>query len=221
MRKLGVSCVPPNRARLPATALAVCLRKNDAKLPTARARSRASRRARARRRRRRGARERDRGDRAAAPPRGARSRLVVDVEDLHARLSRLYGHDTEGAKPSSVLARIKKLIWQKTGNQGVRGLEATFRKYAGADENAPPGTTLTLDANELRQALAGCGVRLTLLELEQLVQAFDRDGSGEISLDEFLEGLGGRLNAERSAWSSACTRASRATRASHRARACR
>ena len=200
MRKLGVSCVPPNRARLPATALAVCLRKNDAKLPTARAlevaqavareladdavAARASAIA---------------GDRAAAPPRGARSRLVVDVEDLHARLSRLYGHDTEGAKPSSVLARIKKLIWQKTGNQGVRGLEATFRKYAGADENAPPGTTLTLDANELRQALAGCGVRLTLLELEQLVQAFDRDGSGEISLDEFLEGLGGRLNAERSA----------------------
>ena len=42
-------------------------------------------------------------------------------------------------------------------------------------------------------------MRLTLLELEQLVQAFDRDGSGEISLDEFLEGLGGRLNAERSA----------------------
>ena len=37
--------------------------------------------------------------------------------------------------------------------QFVRGLEATFRKYAGADENAPPGTTLTLDANELREVL--------------------------------------------------------------------
>ena len=51
----------------------------------------------------------------------------------------------------------------------------------------------TLDMNEFKKAMRDLALMLTELEVRQLFQLFDRDGSGTISYDEFMAVLRVRL----------------------------
>jgi Ca2+-binding EF-hand superfamily protein len=56
---------------------------------------------------------------------------------------------------------------------------------------------MVLDPTEFKNGLAKFGVNLSSYEQRYLIMAFDKDGDGNVSLDEFVRALRGSLNARR------------------------
>ena len=114
MHKLNVSSVPPNRPRIPTTALAARLRQLDRSLPEGLA-LRAAKAAESV--------SESSGTNTAGSRRtggGTTSRaMIVDVEEFHKCLAARFGRDTSSAKPSSLFERVRKLIWQQASDGSV------------------------------------------------------------------------------------------------------
>mgnify|MGYP000247621966 CR=1 FL=1 len=69
------------------------------------------------------------------------------------------------------------------------------KKFKIADDNH----SHTLDINEFKKAMHDFRMGLTEDQVKAAWDVFDRDGSGEISYDEFLRSIRGRMNPQREA----------------------
>eukprot|EP01063_Lacrimia_lanifica_P020906 TRINITY_DN28178_c0_g1_i1.p1 TRINITY_DN28178_c0_g1~~TRINITY_DN28178_c0_g1_i1.p1 ORF type:complete len:557 (+),score=228.60 TRINITY_DN28178_c0_g1_i1:72-1742(+) len=90
-----------------------------------------------------------------------------------------------------VMAKIKRCA-MKNGSNGIREMTSAFRKMDANGNNY-------LSLQELRDGFKGLGVPLTDFESKYVLQAFDKDSDGRLSLEEFLTGLRGDLNPRRRA----------------------
>eukprot|EP01062_Namystynia_karyoxenos_P074518 TRINITY_DN71446_c0_g1_i1.p1 TRINITY_DN71446_c0_g1~~TRINITY_DN71446_c0_g1_i1.p1 ORF type:complete len:458 (+),score=147.89 TRINITY_DN71446_c0_g1_i1:103-1476(+) len=94
---------------------------------------------------------------------------------------------------SPLLAKVKRLILRKGGDNGIRALSRAFRVM---DDDGDQ----TLSPDELRNGLAEYGIQLSDAEIARLVTMFDRDRDGRIGITEFLTALRGGISAKRRAY---------------------
>ena len=87
---------------------------------------------------------------------------------------------------AEILAQVRAAL-RKRGAHGIHGIGRTFRNL---DDNGDRG----LDRNDLATGFRDRGLELTPEEIDTLATAFDKDGSGRVSFDEFLAGLRGPMS---------------------------
>jgi|UniRef100_A0A7S4FJY2 Ca2+-binding EF-hand superfamily protein len=106
---------------------------------------------------------------------------VSPSQQVHAEL-RLFGIPTVDA--------LRTKIWKRGGKGGFRGLVRVLRIF---DENG----NKKLDRYELDNALQSYGLYFKAPEMDQIMDYFDTDGSGQITVNEFLRGIRGTMNDSR------------------------
>jgi len=79
--------------------------------------------------------------------------------------------------------------------RGARGIQGIGRKFKIADDN----NSKSLDKEEFKKAMHDFRIGLSDKQVVVAFGAFDRDGSGEISYDEFLRTIRGEMNSTRAA----------------------
>lgn len=82
---------------------------------------------------------------------------------------------------SSLIETLRAACLER-GASGIHGIGRTFRVI---DDNR----SRTLDREELKNGLSDFGVTMTSAEVNQLFNELDKDKSGLISFDEFLQAL--------------------------------
>lgn len=82
---------------------------------------------------------------------------------------------------ASPIERLRNACLQR-GVNGIRMIGRTFRTF---DDNG----SRTLDRNELKNGLLDYGLKMTTAEVYELFDCLDKDKSGSVSFDEFLEAL--------------------------------
>jgi Ca2+-binding EF-hand superfamily protein len=90
----------------------------------------------------------------------------------------------------TTLERVKAKFWQRAGTGGFRTLARILKTL---DDNG----NRQLDCAEMQSGLATYGIRLTDQEAKAVMRAFDKDGSGQVSITEFLRSLRGPMNHRR------------------------
>jgi len=85
--------------------------------------------------------------------------------------------------------KVVALCRQRSAN-GLRGLRILFRAM---DRNRNG----SLDPVEFKYAMRDYGIKLSEIEVTQIVKYFDTNKDGKISFDEFLRAIRGDLNARR------------------------
>lgn len=78
-------------------------------------------------------------------------------------------------------------------NRGARGMSGIQRKFKIADDN----NNKSLDKEEFKKAMHDFRIGLSDRQVGRAFDIFDRDGSGEISYDEFLRTIRGGMNQAR------------------------
>lgn len=91
-----------------------------------------------------------------------------------------------------VMKRVKQALLADAGINGLRAATLTFRQM---DKN----NDQTLSPEEFENGLLAHSVKLSKAELQYLVRAFDTDGDGRVTLQEFIKGLIGTTNPRRKA----------------------
>merc|ERR1712043_126841 len=81
-----------------------------------------------------------------------------------------------------------KVLERASGS--IKGIGRTFRIY---DDDG----NKNLNLEEFQEGVKDYGLDLTGEEVKELFSTMDKDGSGELSFDEFLIGLRGQLNQKR------------------------
>jgi len=84
-------------------------------------------------------------------------------------------------------------IQAKIAARGARGISGISKKFKIADDNG----NKTLDVGEFKKAMSDFRIGLSDSQVGIAFKIFDRDGSGEISYDEFLRSIRGEMNAGR------------------------
>lgn len=97
--------------------------------------------------------------------------------------------DLREVTPEVLIAQVKEAI-NKRGAYAFRGLSKSF---AAMDDRGDGN----LDREDFKYGLRDYGIHLTDEEFDIVMEAFDRDGNGFISLTEFLAALRGELSAAR------------------------
>ncbi|OQS05606.1 calcyphosin [Thraustotheca clavata] len=100
-----------------------------------------------------------------------------------------YGAGTPPAQVKDVVERIKQLILDHGGKNGIRTLLIILRRMDANGDN-------TIDKEEFHNGLLELGADPRDVEGSQLDKAFkyfDRDDNGRITIDELLRGLRGRM----------------------------
>jgi Ca2+-binding EF-hand superfamily protein len=98
----------------------------------------------------------------------------------------------QGAFTSTCLEQFRKVIMAHGGSNGIRTIGNIFRRL---DDNR----NKMLDAEELGEGLAEFGLRMTKQDLNILVAAMDRSGSGQVCFDDFLVAVRGGMSEPRKA----------------------
>ncbi len=84
-----------------------------------------------------------------------------------------------------------KEVMRSRGAREFRGIARRFRIFADGDGY--------IDRAEFADGLLEMGIDLKNEQIDALLGFFDKNGDGKISLDEFLVGIRGQLNAKRQA----------------------
>lgn len=82
------------------------------------------------------------------------------------------------------------------GSLSVRGVARVFGIF---DAN----NNRQMDAAELEGGLRKIGINLTEAQVKALCDFFDKDGSGQVDLNEFMVAIRGEMNTARLSWVSA------------------
>ena len=77
--------------------------------------------------------------------------------------------------------------------RGTRGISSIGRKFKIADDNG----NKTLDVHEFKKVMHDFRIGMNEKQVASVYKIFDRDGSGEITYDEFLRTIRGELNQPR------------------------
>ena len=84
-------------------------------------------------------------------------------------------------------AKILEHIQAKIAARGARGISGIGKKFKIADDN----NSKSLDAQEFKKAMSDFRIGLNDQQVITAFKIFDRDGSGDISYDEFLRSIRG------------------------------
>ena len=79
---------------------------------------------------------------------------------------------------------------EKLAKRGTRGISSISRKFKIADDN----NSKSLDVGEFKKAMSDFRIGMSDQQCVKVFHLFDRDGSGEISYDEFLRMIRGEMN---------------------------
>jgi len=82
---------------------------------------------------------------------------------------------------------------ERLAKRGARAITSIGRKFKIADDN----NSRTLDQAEFRKAMHDFRIGMNDRQCNMVFRIFDRDGSGEISYDEFLRSVRGQMNLKR------------------------
>lgn len=77
--------------------------------------------------------------------------------------------------------------------RGTRGISSISKKFKIADDNRSG----SLDQEEFKKAMHDFRIGMNQAQVTKTFHLFDRDGSGEISYDEFLRMIRGEMNSAR------------------------
>lgn len=92
--------------------------------------------------------------------------------------------------PAMIMDKVKAVLLERNGVHGIRGLGRMFRII---DDGGDGG----LDREDFKWGLYDYGVRISDQEFTMLLDAFDTNGDGVISFDEFLVALRGDMSPAR------------------------
>jgi len=98
-----------------------------------------------------------------------------------------------GVPKNATEAQLLEHIRKKIAARGARGIAGIGRKFKIADDN----NSKALDVEEFKKAMHDFRIGLQPNQVQVAFGIFDRDGSGEISYDEFLRSVRGEMNAAR------------------------
>jgi Ca2+-binding EF-hand superfamily protein len=98
-----------------------------------------------------------------------------------------------GVAANATEAQILTHIQKKVASRGPRGISSLGRKFKIADDNRSG----TLDKSEFAKAMHDFRMELNKQQVDAAWGIFDRDGSGEVSYDEFLRTIVGEMNGKR------------------------
>merc|ERR1719326_1681092 len=98
-----------------------------------------------------------------------------------------------GAPKNATEAQLMEHIRKRIAARGARGIAGIGKKFKIADDN----NSKSLDVEEFKKAMHDFRIGLQPNQVEVAFGIFDRDGSGEISYDEFLRSIRGEMNAGR------------------------
>jgi Ca2+-binding EF-hand superfamily protein len=98
-----------------------------------------------------------------------------------------------GVAENATEAQILQHIQKKVASRGPRGISSLGKKFKIADDNRSG----TLDQAEFAKAMHDFRMELNKKQVEVAWGIFDRDGSGEVSYDEFLRTIVGEMNQKR------------------------
>eukprot|EP00667_Euglena_gracilis_P006635 EG_transcript_6694 len=91
-----------------------------------------------------------------------------------------------GSEADKLLQQIRELVTRKGGKAGVRGLTRVLRIM---DDNG----NRMLDKYELQNGLQTYGLALSSTQMDKVMAIMDADGSGQVSVEEFLYVLRGPI----------------------------
>ncbi|DBA03346.1 TPA: hypothetical protein N0F65_004623 [Lagenidium giganteum] len=132
------------------------------------------------------------GDAASAPTGGSGSNhsdRTRAADEKKASTRRMAWSDASkepaaASPPKDIVARVKAKLLSRCGASGLNSLSRVLSLMDSSGDGE-------LNARELKFGLRDLGVEVTAAELQRLMQHFDKDSSGSISIDELLEGLRG------------------------------
>lgn len=129
---------------------------------------------------------------SAAPKRsaaGGRSSTAANIFGAEAAERPKQAVVAANANEEQLLTNLR----ERLAKRGTRGISSIGRKFKIADDNR----SQTLDKAEFVKAMNDFRIGMNDRQCGQVFNLFDRDGSGEISYDEFLRIVRGEMNAFR------------------------
>ena len=79
---------------------------------------------------------------------------------------------------------------ERLAKRGTRGISSIYKKFKIADDNGNG----TLDKEEFKKAMHDFRIGMNDNQVATIFDLFDRDGSGDVSYDEFLRMVRGEMN---------------------------